>query len=397
MWIGTLIEASLDAAIGLLAVPVSVLLVEVAQALRAPPSPSTEIHPRGSVAILVPAHDEACGIGRALRSVIPQLQSHDRLLVVADNCTDDTAAIARHEGAEVVVREDPGLRGKGYALDFGVRHLAADPPALVIIVDADCRVQPDCIERLAQACVSSMRPVQALYLMQAGADAPLKARLAQFAWILKNWVRPRGLLRMNLPCQLMGTGMAFPWPLIAAAPLASGHIVEDLKLGIDLACAGAAPLFCPSACVVSEFPASGEGIRAQRTRWEHGHLGMIAGEAPRLLSMAVRKRSAPLLAMALDLGVPPIAALTLAIAATWTLSAIFATITFVISPLLWSSALALALALPIALARHRFAGDLIGWRDLPLGIVAACGKIPLYWRFLFARQSAWIRSSRERK
>ena len=397
MWIGTLIEVSLDAAVAALAVPVSVLFVEVAQALRSPRPPSTETPPRQRVAILVPAHDEACGIGRTLRSVIPQLRSHDRLLVVADNCTDDTAAIARYEGAEVVVREDPTLRGKGYALDFGVRHLAADPPAVVVIVDADCLVQPESIEHLARACIRSLRPVQALYLMRADADAPLGARLAQFAWIVKNWVRPRGLLRMNLPCQLMGTGMAFPWPLIAASPLASGHIVEDLKLGIDLACAGAAPLFCPAARVVSEFPSSNDGIRAQRTRWEHGHLGMIVDEAPRLLSRAVRMRSAPLLAMALDLSVPPLAALTLALAAIWAMSTIYATITSVVSPLVWSSALALAFALTIALARHRFAKDLVSWRDLPLGIVAACGKIPLYWRFVFARQSAWIRASRERK
>lgn len=397
MWIGTLIEISLDTATLALAVPVSVLVVEVAQALRSPPPPSAEIHRRERVAILVPAHDEACGIGRTLRSVIPQLQAHDRLLVVADNCTDDTAAIARREGAEVMVREDATLRGKGYALDFGVRHLAADPPVIVIIVDADCSVQLDSIERLAQTCTRTMRPVQALYLMRAGADAPLKARLAQFAWIVKNRVRPLGLLRMNLPCQLMGTGMAFPWALIAAAPLASGHIVEDLKLGIDLACAGAAPLFCPTACVVSEFPSSDAGIGEQRARWEHGHLGMIVDEAPRLLSRAVRTRSASLLAMALDLSVPPLAALALAIAAICVMSVIYVTVTSVASPVVWSGILALVFALTIALARNRFARDLVSWRDLPLGIVAAFGKIPLYWRFVFARQSAWVRASRDRK
>lgn len=60
--------------------------------------------------------------------------------MVADNCTDDTARLASAAGAEVIERHDALLRGKGYALDFGVRHLAQQPPDVVIVVDADCQV-----------------------------------------------------------------------------------------------------------------------------------------------------------------------------------------------------------------------------------------------------------------
>ena len=60
------------------------------------------------------------------------------------------------ESAEVVERNDPGKRGKGYALDWGIRHLSLDPPALVIIVDADCKLADGALENLALTCVTTV-------------------------------------------------------------------------------------------------------------------------------------------------------------------------------------------------------------------------------------------------
>src|SRR5450432_771306 len=70
--------------------------------------------------VLIPAHNEGAGILPTLRDVQAQLGPNDSILVVADNCTDDTAAIAEAAGVEVTVRADPARRGKGYALEFGV-------------------------------------------------------------------------------------------------------------------------------------------------------------------------------------------------------------------------------------------------------------------------------------
>ena len=114
----------------------------------------------------------------------------------------------------------------------------------------------------------------------------------------------------------MGTGMAFTWPVLRAAKLASGNIVEDLKFGPDLALAGHLPLFCPSAVVTSEFPPSTEGAPRQRERWEHGHLSTILNMAPRLVGAALRRGDLAQLALALDLAVPPLAVLGLTTTAT---------------------------------------------------------------------------------
>ena len=249
----------------LLAVPVFVFFVEIVASLLLR-SPDIAFHSRKelrkSVAILVPAHNESAGIQSTLDNIKPQLLPGDRLLVVADNCTDDTAAVATRAGAEVIIRNDPETLGKGYALDFGIKHLELNPPEIVIFIDADCKAAEGAIDRLAATCAATNRPVQALYLMSAPDGSPVKYHVAEFAWRVKNWVRPLGLNALNLPCQLMGSGMAFPWEVIRAANLAHGSIVEDMKLGLELAQSGTPPLFCPAAKITSHFPSSAAGAEA---------------------------------------------------------------------------------------------------------------------------------------
>ena len=86
------------------------------------------------VAVLVPAHNESVNVLATIECLKRQLGSADRLLVIADNCNDDTAELARLAGALVIERHNFDLRGKGYALAFGVDHLRADPPEVVLVV-----------------------------------------------------------------------------------------------------------------------------------------------------------------------------------------------------------------------------------------------------------------------
>jgi cellulose synthase/poly-beta-1,6-N-acetylglucosamine synthase-like glycosyltransferase len=390
------LEVLLLCASALLIVPVVVLLAEVLLAVvsRRRNAPQEGARPR--VAVLVPAHDESAVIGGTIRSIASQLEDGDTLLVVADNCSDETAVIALAAGAEVITRTDANHRGKGYALDFGVRHLQAIPPDVLIIIDADCQVDPGSIDRLARRCVGVRRPLQALDLMQVTESPALQARVTQFAWLVKNQVRPLGLHSVGLPCQLMGTGMAFPWSCIANAALATGSIVEDMKLGIDLARAGTPPQFCPEARVTSVFPALPAGVREQRTRWEHGHLGTILSEVPRLLLGSIAGASPQLLALALDLSVPPLALLSLLVGAVWSGSVLLYFFT--------RQALALALAtialgmllMAVLLAWARYGRRILSPGDLALSVVYPLAKLPLYARFLFARQKRWVRSARGR-
>ena len=386
--------AVLLVAVLLLLVPATVFFAQVVAAGHQAPAREAGQR-RPTVAVLMPAHDEAAGIAVALRALAPQLAAGDRLLVVADNCSDDTAAVAAACGAEVAVRIDPVRRGKGYALDHGLRYLDASSREVVVIVDADCIVAAGAIDLLARACAHAQRPIQARYLMYAPPGASLRQRMAKFAWVVRNDVRPSGWQRLGGPCQLMGTGMALPWPMIAKVSLASASIVEDMQLGLDFAAGGAAPRFCPEALVSSTFPQTPEGTLAQRTRWEHGHLGMIAGKGAPLLWRGIARGQGELVAMALDLCVPPLAVLVLSLTALALVAALMAAAGATIWPL---GIAMVALALTIiatGLAWRRSGRSILSWSELLYAPAYALAKVPIYIRLFTARQLHWIRTKRD--
>jgi cellulose synthase/poly-beta-1,6-N-acetylglucosamine synthase-like glycosyltransferase len=376
----------------LVAAPTIVFVVEVLAALpraRHRPAPAD---PSLRVAVLVPAHDEERGIAATLATIAPQLRAGDRLVVVADNCTDATADVARAAGADVFERADSARRGKSYAVASGVTYLAADEPDIVVIVDADCRVEPGAIDALRAAAVE--RPAQAAYVMRAPDGAPPARRLAELLFVVRNVVRPVGLQRLGVPCPLTGAGMAFPWPLIRAAPLASGSVVEDLQLAIDLAVDGTPPHFCAAARVTSVFPSSDAAATAQQTRWSFGVVRAIA-QAPRLIVAAVRHRQPSLIGFAAELAVPPLALL----GAAWTLAIAVAVAAGVVthdwSPCAVAAAGMASFALAIVAAWARFARDRVPASVLLGAPIHALPALRAAARALVRRRQAWNRTGRD--
>lgn len=341
---------------------------------------------RARIAVLVPAHNEAAGIAGTLDNIKGQLQSDDRLLVVADNCSDDTANIAATKGAEVSIRFDSTRIGKGYALDWGLRQLEQDPPNIVIVLDADCRLTPFAIDRLASACQQTERPVQALYLMTAPPGSGINHQVAEFAWRVKNLVRPLGLMALGLPCQLMGTGMAFPWAVIRSADLCNGHIVEDVKLGLDLARSGCPPLFCPAAQVTSTFPTSAEASKKQRQRWEHGQLALVCATAIPLLLEAIRRRNLGLLILVFDLLVPPLSLFVAALTTTVLASALLAFFGQDLLPLTIGASGLIVFGLAVVLAWMAYGRSVLPAKSLAL--------VPSYLLMKASHYASALRSGR---
>ncbi len=347
------------------------------------------------VAVLVPAHDESLHMLPTLRSVQAQLGQHDRLLVVADNCSDDTAALARAAGAEVVERCDPQRRGKGYALAFGVQTLRADPPEVLLVVDADCTLSDGAVATIARACHASARPVQMLNLMSAPPGAGLKLRVLEFAMVMKNQVRPLGTQRLGGVCHLMGTGMALPWPLMAQAHLATGHVAEDMQLGVALTKAGHGPTFLPQARISSSFVDDVAVARRQKARWEHGHLETLRQELPCLAGDAIRLRSRALSTLALDLCIPPLAlycsvlvgllALTGVAAAAWPAARPAAALVM---------AGAIVFVLAIAIGWWQFGRHLLRARELLHLPLYMLWKLPVYLGYAMGARSSWVRTQR---
>jgi cellulose synthase/poly-beta-1,6-N-acetylglucosamine synthase-like glycosyltransferase len=349
------------------------------------------------LAVVIPAHNEAHGIGKTIEVIKHQLRPQDSLLVIADNCSDGTASIARQAGANVIERQSLNQLGKGYALEFGLQHLAqTHSPDVVIFVDADCSVSEGSLYSLASQAIQTHRPIQAVYLMEKPAGDSLKASISAFAFKVKNLVRPLGLANLGQPCLLTGTGIAIPWQVAKSINFATSSIVEDMRLGLDLAIAGNSPMFNGQARVMSRLPEGEQASTTQRTRWEHGHLQIVSEYVPRLISQTLVQRRLDLLALALEIAILPLSLLLMVTMAMFIGSTVIA---FTLG--IWLPALISGLAL-ISLG----GGIMVAWvcygrSDITLKEFLAIPsyvlwKIPLYFRYLVRPERDWIRTERNK-
>ncbi len=374
---------------GVAAFPLLILTVETLAGLRRP-----KTRARGAASprtiVIIPAHDEESGIAATVAAI---KRDGVDILVVADNCSDATAARAREAGATTVERYDIALRGKGYALAFGRDALCGDPPDVVIIIDADCVPDGDALRRLADHAASTGRAAQARNELQTRADDPPMIRISNFAFSLKNVIRQRGLMRIAGTCVLTGTGMAFPWDQFRDAPLATADSVEDLAIGLALVRSGKAPVYLDEARVASPA-ASGPAAVTQRTRWEHGFIATAVKVAPRMIGDGIIRLDWRAFWLGLHLMVPPLA-LTFGLAG---ISLLIVTALGAMS----SFAPALALLGIITLAGMAV---LAGWAQvgrtiLPFAMLIRvplyiAWKLPIYLKLTHGADRRWTRTERD--
>jgi cellulose synthase/poly-beta-1,6-N-acetylglucosamine synthase-like glycosyltransferase len=358
--------------------------------------PRTEAQDSSSSAVVVvPAHDEEAVIGEALVSLKEALGEHMRILVVADNCEDSTARRARSAGVEVIERTDLNRRGKGYALAHAAEYLRSDPPSVLVVMDADCRIDAGSLSALVGCASRSGRPSQAINLLRPDRKASALLQLSTFGFLLKNLVRQRGLQRLANRAHLTGTGMAIPYEIFRASDRVHSSIVEDLALGLELAETGRAPMLVTGANVWSD-PSTEAGTLTQRRRWEGGFLATALRQAPREIRRGILGAEPGSILSGLDLMIPPLALFAIVNLAALAISAAF---TFVLG-LEWWPVLSLLGVLAIA-----FLAILLAWlregREfislvvlirLPLYVI---WKIPMYLGL--ARRGApseWLRTGR---
>lgn len=385
----------------LLLLPCAVLLLECLAAfwpLRASKADNPGEQPAkpSVVAVLVPAHNEELGVAATVTSLLGQIGRGDRIIVIADNCSDATAARARQAGATVIERQDKERRGKGFAIQFGLEHLDVNPPDVVVLVDADCRLSGGGLARLAQLAAATGRPVQGEYLLHAPKSASPMNVVSGLAVLIRNRVRPRGLHNLGLPCQLTGSGMAFPFLVLRHAPETGSNLVEDLVMGLEMAKQGHPPLLCPEVQVSSELPDAAPAALKQRRRWEHGQLQSLVRHGPGLIAGGLVRLSPALLGLGLDLVVPPLAMLVGSLLLACATLALLGGLGWVS----WWPALLVgcglgAVGLSVLLGWLGFGRATIPARALLAAPLYVLWKLPLYLSLLMGKkQRTWERTER---
>ena len=355
-----------------------------------PPSFAGE---RPRFAILVPAHDEEQVIGRLLESIARLRYPRDLfdVHVVADNCADATAAVARSAGAHVHERDDLTQPGKGQALHWLLDRLAHDPYDAYAIIDADSVVSAGFLEVMALRLMQGERAVQGYYGVLNPEESWVTG-LRALAFSLLHYTRRLGLAALGASAGLGGNGMVFSAGLRQAREWDAFGLTEDLELHAKLVEGGVRVAFAPDAVVLSEMPASLGQSTSQNTRWERGRLTLARRYAGRLLISGVTGRDWPKVNAALELAIPPMSVL------------------FLLTATVLVASLALGLVAPVALAVGAIAGQcayVIGglaragaplrwWLSLAYVPVYVLWKGRLYLGALLARQPLpWVRTPRQ--
>jgi len=342
---------------------------------------------------LVPAHDEAEGIRDCVRSIAEMRypRGQVRIVVIADNCTDDTAGAARAAGAECLVRHDPQLRGKPYAVAWALARLLLDSVDAVVILDADAIVDPGYAEALDAAGPLRDKAIECYDDVRNPGDSALTRMAAVLAA-----GRFRGSFQLKMDAGItvpLSDGMCVGTGVLRRHPWSAFGLSEDWEYYALLTAAGERIELASTARLYAQETRTLAQSGSQRQRWLAGKLAALWRVGPRILRSrsitwhqkidTIAELAVP--GPAVQLGVVALCLAAVALANPPASSALVA-------------GLLLTLARPVAYA-------IIGVRAVPdpARTLAAFTFLPVYtcWRLgvavasiLPARHRPWIRTAR---
>jgi len=235
--------------------------------------------------ILVPAHNEERLLPELLTNLhqLDYPQSLYAVHVVADNCTDQTAEIARQGGAIAHERVNDAQRGKGFALQWLLQRLqqANEPHDAIVILDADSIVSPNFLRVMDGRLARGERVIQAYYAVR-NPDQSWAVSLRYAALAVLHYLRPLGRMALGGSAGLKGNGMVFVADILKQHEW-SASVTEDIEFHMTLVLAGERVMFAPDAVVEAEMPHTLTGSQVQNSRWEQGRLEVARRYIPALL------------------------------------------------------------------------------------------------------------------
>lgn len=377
-----------------LALLVGYLLLLTIAALFAPRrTPGRQGLPTNRFAFLIPAHNEE----QLLPEVLDNLKQLDyppelyTIFVVADNCSDQTAAFGRAGGAEVYERFNSEERGKGYALNWLLEQIAERPEQYdaMVVLDADTVVSSNFLQVMDARLARGERVIQSYYAVR-DPDAAWSAALRSVALIVLHFLRPQGRMTLGGTAGLKGNGMVFAAEVMGKQPF-SGSLTEDLEYHMELILRGERATFAPDALIEAEMPNTLKASDSQNARWERGRIEMLQRYVPRLLKESVTRPSFVLFDAAMEQIIPPFSVLVgasvAALGAGLALQSRPAVI--VAAALIGGQAVYVVTGLALAGASPKT------YKALLYAPVLVVWKILIYLRVLFgAGPKGWVRTTR---
>ena len=242
-------------------------------------------------AVLIPAHDEELLIATVIQSIRAARYPRQRIdvHVIADNCSDRTAAIVRELGEHVHERQDKTNPGKGQAIDWVLCRIDLASYDAVAFFDADNIVDPEFFAVMQRALADGGRCLQGYYGI-ANPNETVMTRLLSVTYVMKNLLFNAGKTRLGLSVILMGTGMVFRSDVLARTGWQAMSIGEDLEQTFCLLEQGERIRFVPEALARAQEATSLSQGYAQRQRWASGRQA-LAHRARRAIAQGFRTRS----------------------------------------------------------------------------------------------------------
>ena len=242
-------------------------------------------------AILVPAHNEELLVGRLLQSARSQDYPQELFdtIVIADNCSDRTAAIAREQDAIVLERVDPVRRGKGFAIQWALEAIDMDKYDAVLIVDADCTISEGslkCLDGTLQK-----RSVVQCHNGVGNPEASWFTRLLDVSRTISNRIYGPAKQRLGLSCELTGTGMCFATRILKMHGWDAFSVGEDWEYYAKLIEKGEMVGFDMNATILHEESYSLRQATSQRMRWSSGRFAVAWRYGVRLMARGLIERS----------------------------------------------------------------------------------------------------------
>lgn len=228
--------------------------------------------PFARFALLIPAYNEQAILGTLLHSLteLDYPLEQFTICMVADNCTDATANLARVSGrVRVYERFDQERRGKGFALQWLLGQLKQDRQIFdaYVVLDADSVVDPAFLMAMNHGLQQGAQALQAHNTVLNMATSPSTA-LRWLALSLMNHVRTLGRNGLGGSSTLTGNGMCLSHALLERYPWQAFALAEDYQYYLTLVQHGEKVIYMPEALVRSEMPVTFEQMRTQDIRWE---------------------------------------------------------------------------------------------------------------------------------